>query len=150
MELSFIVQSIVAGILATYVLLVLAIWNSRLGMPRLDFSAAMAAVTYGDSFEGQKPPYWAGMLVIYFNGVIFALLYSYAIGPHLPYHPLINGAIWGAVLWFISGIFYVPFILKEGFFLSHIHGMAWFASGIVHGAYGLMVGWLAPVAHMGS
>ena len=146
MLLEFYVQTIIAGILGTYVLLALAVWNSRLGMPRLDFAAAMANLTYGESFEGSKPPYWAGMIVIYFNGVIFALLYSTVIAQYLPYDPIIKGAIWGAILWFISGIFYVPFVLKEGFFLSHIHPMAWFASGIVHGAYGVVIGWLAPIA----
>ena len=143
-ELDFILLSIISGILASYVLLANALWLQSLKLPRLDFSTAMANLTYGEQFEG-KPPYFAGMIVIYFNGIIFALLYSTVVAQYLPGEPIVKGAIWGAILWFFSGIFYVPFILKEGFFLSHIHPMAWFSSGIVHGMYGLVVGWLAPI-----
>jgi len=38
----------------------------------------------------------------------------------------------------------VPLFLREGFFLSKVHPMAWASSLIAHGAFGLMVGWLSP------
>ncbi len=146
MTLEFLVQVILVGILATYVLLALALWNAKLGLPRLDFPKAMAALTYGDSFEGQDPPYWAGVTVIYFNGVFFTLLYATYVHQFLPGGTaLIQGAIWGVILWAASGIFFVPVYLREGFFLKGIHPMAWFASLIVHGGFGLVVGWLSPV-----
>ena len=76
MTLEFIVQTVLTGLLAAYILLVMALWNTRLGLPRLDFAKAMAALTYGESFEGKDPPYWAGQIVIYINGVFFTLLYA--------------------------------------------------------------------------
>ena len=64
----------------------------------------------------------------------------------IPLSPsLLKGAVWGIILWFVSGIFYVPVYLKEGFMLSHIHPLAWLTSLKVHIAYGLMVGWIAPL-----
>lgn len=147
MTLSIFVQMILVGILATYVLLALALWNVKLGLPRLDFPKAMTMLTYADSFDG-NPPYWAGVIVIYFNGVFFTLLYATYFHQFLPGTPLIQGATWGVILWAVSGIFYVPVYLREGFFLSHLHPMAWFASLIVHGGFGLVVGWLVPVVNL--
>ena len=149
MTLSIFVQMILAGIMATYVLLALALWNARLGLPRLDFPKAMTMLPYGESFDGD-PPYWAGVIVIYFNGVFFTLIYATFFHQFIPGTPLIQGAIWGVILWALSGIFYVPVYLREGFFLSHLHPMAWFASLIAHGAFGLVVGWLSPLETLGS
>jgi hypothetical protein len=144
MTLEFLVQSILIGILASYTLLAVALWSHNLGLPRLDFSRAMANLTYGEQFDG-NPPYWPGTLVIYFNGVIFALLFTYYVGQYLPGDAIFRGALWGLILWFFSGIFFVPVILREGVFLSHIHPMAWLTSLIVHGMYGGVVGLFAPI-----
>ncbi len=161
MQIEFFAMSVFAGIIGTYGLLIMALWADSLGLPRLDFSRAMANVTYARTFEKEvgvgagvdapNTPYWPGMIVIYFNGVVFALMYSsFAASYIAAYSPIdhsaINGAIYGIILWFISGVFYVPFYLKEGFMLSHIHPLAWLTSLKVHIVYGLAVGWIAPVA----
>jgi hypothetical protein len=144
MALESIVITIIAGIIATYGLVVMALWADRLGLPRLDFSRAMAELTYGQSFEGQAP-YWAGQLVIYLNGIFFALIYATVVARYLPGPDLVKGAIWGGVLFVISGVFFVPLFMREGFFLSHIHRNAWITSAMVHGVWGLIVGWLSPI-----
>ena len=104
----------------------------------------MAALTYGPSFDGE-PPYWAGQLVIYFNGVMLALIYATVVAEHLPGIPLVKGIIWGVVLYSISCVFFVPLYLREGFFLWHIDKKAWITSGMAHGVWGLVVGWLSPI-----
>ncbi len=147
MPFDFLMQTIVAGIMASYVLITMAMWNYRLGLPRLDFAMAMADLVYGPSFEGKEPPYWAGMLIVYFNGVFFTFLYATFAAQYLPGIPLVKGAIWGATLWFVSGVFFVPLYSREGFFLSKIHPMAWLANLIAHGCFGMMVGWLSPIAN---
>ena len=144
MPLESIVTTIIAGIIATYGLLVMALWAFRLGLPRLDFSRAMAELTYGESFEGQAP-YWAGQAVIYLNGIFFALIYATVVAQYLPGPDLVKGAIWGGVLFLISGVFFVPLFMREGFFLSHIHKNAWITSAMVHGVWGMIVGWLSPI-----
>ncbi len=144
MPLESIVITIIAGIIATYGLLIMALWAFRLGLPRLDFSRAMAELTYGESFEGQAP-YWAGQLVIYLNGIFFALIYATVVARYLPGPDLVKGVIWGGILFVMSGVFYVPLFLREGFFLSHIHKNAWITSAMVHGVWGMIVGWLSPI-----
>ena len=157
MDLEFFVVSALAGIMGTYGLLSMALWADSLGLPRLDFSRAMANVTYARTFEKEvKPgagveapntPYWPGMIVIFMNGIFFALLYSSVVAQWIPIEQApLKGAVWGFVLWFISGVFYVPFYLREGFMLSGIHPLAWLTSLKVHIIYGLFVGWIAPVA----
>ncbi len=144
MPLESIVITIIAGIIATYGLLIMALWAFRLGLPRLDFSRAMAELTYDESFEGQAP-YWAGQLVIYLNGIFFALIYATVVARYLPGPDLVKGVIWGGILFVMSGVFYVPLFLREGFFLSHIHKNAWITSAMVHGVWGMIVGWLSPI-----
>ncbi len=144
MPLDAIVTTIIAGIVATYGLLAMALWAYRLGLPRLDFSRAMAELTYGQSFEGQAP-YWAGQAVIYLNGIFFALIYATVVAQYLPGIPIVKGAIWGVILFLISGVFSVPLFMREGFFLSHIDKNAWITSLMVHGVWGLIVGWLSPI-----
>ena len=145
MPLDAMITSIIGGILATYVLLAMGAWSHRLGLPRLDFGKAMANLTFGESFEGREPPYFAGQAVVYMNGIIFALLYSTVIAHYLPGPPVIKGMIWGIVLYLVSCMFYVPLYLREGFFLSKLHPMAWIPSAMVHGLYGIVVGCLCPI-----
>jgi len=157
MDFEFFVMSAVAGIMGTYGLLTMANWADSLGLPRLDFSRAMANVTYARTFEkdvgpgagvdAPNTPYWPGMIVIFMNGIFFALLYSSVVAQWIPIEQApLKGAVWGLVLWFVSGVFYVPFYLREGFMLSGIHPMAWLTSLKVHIIYGLFVGWIAPIA----
>ncbi len=157
MDIEFFAMSAFAGIMGTYALLSLANWADSLGMPRLDFSRAMANITFARTFEDDvepgagvsapNTPYWPGMGVIFVNGIFFALLYTSYTHQFIPIdHALLKGAVWGVVLWFVSGVFYVPFYLREGFMLSGIHPWAWLTSLKVHIAYGLMVGWIAPLA----
>ena len=158
MDIEFFVMSVFAGIMGSYGLVSMALWADSLGLPRLDFSRAMANITYSRTFEekaepgakdgGPNTPYWPGMIVLFMNGIFFALLYSSVVAQYMTiieYGPL-KGAVWGIILWFISGVFYVPFYLKEGFMLSHIHPQAWLTSLMVHVIYGLFVGWIAPIA----
>ena len=144
MTLEFILQTTFAGFMATYMLLVMALWSHRLGLPRLDFAKVMGALTYGESFDG-TPPYFAGQALVYINGIFFTLLYATVAAEYLPGTMMIKGTLWGIILYFASCLFYVPLFLREGFFLSHVHPRAWLSSAIAHGCYGLMVGWLSPV-----
>ena len=156
MELEFFLMSAFAGIMGTFGLLSMACWADSLGLPRLDFTRAMANVTFARTFEDDVPPgagvdapntpYWPGMGVIFLNGIFFALLYS-SVAKYIPLEPnVLKGAAWGVVLWFVSGVFFVPVYLKEGFMLSGIHKNAWITSLMVHGIFGLFVGWIAPIA----
>lgn len=160
MDIEFFVMSVFAGVMGSYGLVAMSLWSDSLGLPRLDFSRAMANITYSRTFEGKdfeagagggqnlpNTPYWPGMIVLFMNGIFFSLLYSSVVGNYIPIeYATLKGATWGVILWFVSGVFYVPFYLKEGFFLSKIHPLAWLTSLKVHIIYGLFVGWIAPIS----
>ena len=161
MSLEFFLMSVFAGIMGSYGLVAMSLWSDSLGLPRLDFSRAMANITYSRTFEGKdfepgagggqnlpNTSYWPGMIVLFMNGIFFSLLFSSVVHEYIWFveYNTLKGAVWGIVLWAVSGIFYVPFYLKEGFFLSKIHPLAWLTSLKVHVIYGLFVGWIAPLS----
>ena len=144
MTLGFLIHVAIAGVLATYCHLIGALWLRSLGLPPLDLSRAMADYTYGESFS--KPPsYWAGQMVIYFNGVVFALFYATVAGPLLPGPDVLRGAIYGLILFLLSGLLFSPIFIDKGLFLVKVHERAWISALIVHLVWGVIIGWLSPV-----
>jgi hypothetical protein len=144
MDLEFIIQASVAGILGGYVLLIFALWAPRYGLPRLDFPRGMTQLTFGDSFEGPAP-YGLGIALLLVNGILFALLYATVVGPLLPGELVVRGLIWGVILFFGAQLIFVPIFLKGGIF-SLKHGpKAWITALLVHVLYGVVVGWLSPI-----
>jgi hypothetical protein len=144
MQLDFFIVVAVTGMLAAYLHLVMGQWADRIGLFRLDFSRVMADLTFGKSMEGEAP-YWAGFMVVILNGAFLALLYATVIGPHLPGEPVFRGFLYGIILFFCSGLFFIPVYIKEGLFLSHASPKAWISVLMVHLVFGLVVGWLSPV-----
>ena len=51
MNIEFFAMSVFAGIMGSYGLVSMALWADSLGLPRLDFSRAMANITYSRTFE---------------------------------------------------------------------------------------------------
>jgi hypothetical protein len=145
MTLEFLVHGSIAGFLATYFHLVLAAWGDKMGMAKIDFSRGMANVTFGDSYSGD-PPLALGLVQIHLNGVLFALLYAGVIAKYIPVENLLlKGFIYGEILWLISGIYFIPVILKGGLFGSKHHPRGWMTTAFGHGAWGITLGWLSPV-----
>ena len=144
MQLEFVISVSVAGFFASYLLIIFALWAHRLGLPKLDFSKAMANLTFGESYK-DNPPYGLGVAQIFLNGIFFALVYAALIGPLLPGPLFVRGIVWGVFLFAASGLFYVPVFLREGFFLNKIHPRAWITSLMVHAIYGGILGWLSPI-----
>ena len=144
MEFDFFIVVTLTGILATYLHLVMGQWAGRIGLFRLDFSRVMADLSYAESFEGE-PSYWAGQIAVMFNGVFFAFLYATVIGPHLPGEPIVRGFLFGLILFFGSGLFFIPVYLKDGIFMLRVSSKAWISLLLVHVVFGLVVGWLSPV-----
>lgn len=135
---------VVAGVLATYAHIMVALWADRFGLPKIDLSMGMADLCFGESMGG-KPPYWMGFFVIHLNGVIFALVYATEVAQYLPGPGVVKGIIWGAILWVGAMFIFVPVFFRDGLFGVKLHRMAWATAAIIHGVYGAIVGWLCPV-----
>lgn len=149
----FYAMVVVTSVIATHCTLMMALWAPMLKLPRADFPLAMADLSFGASFGG-KASYWSGLLVIHLNGLFFAFLYATVVAPWLESAlaetavntPMMWGAIYGAMLFVASGVFFQPVFLKLGFFLIKAHPLGWLTSLMVHVIFGLVCGWLAPVA----
>ncbi|MDH3713984.1 MAG: hypothetical protein OET44_09085 [Gammaproteobacteria bacterium] len=135
---------VLAGALAAYVHLVCALWAPAIKLPSLDFSAALTRATFEDSFGGD-PPWLLGFVCVHLNGAVLALLYATAIAPLLPGPPLLRGILWGMILWLAAMLLFVPMVLRDGIFASKRHPRAWITAALVHGLYGMVVGWLCPI-----
>ena len=144
MELADFTTAVIAGVLATYVHMVFALWAPRYGLPRLDFAKGMAELSFAESYDG-KPPYWLGLVALHFNGIVFTLLYSTVFGPFLPGPPLMRGLIYGGILLIGSQCVFVPVFMRGGFFSLKEDRRAWMTAVVVHVIFGAMVGWLAPI-----
>jgi hypothetical protein len=141
----FFLMVAIAGVIATHCTLMMALWAPKLGLPRADFPYAMADLSFAAAFGG-KAPYWSGLWVIHLNGLFFAFLYSTVAAPLLDGPPMLKGAIYGAILFVASGVFFQPVFLGLGLFLFKAHKLGWITSLMVHGIFGLVCGWLAPIA----
>ncbi|NKB50160.1 MAG: hypothetical protein GKS02_12460 [Alphaproteobacteria bacterium] len=144
MSLDFFILVSAAGLLATYIHLVFALWAPRYGLPRIDLPRGMTQLTFGDSFEGPAPYGW-GIAVIHVNGIVFALLYATVVGPLLPGELFVRGLIWGGILFIGAQLIFVPFFLKDGFFGLKGHPRGWITALVIHLLYGAILGWLSPI-----
>ena len=144
MSLEFILLVSFAGILATYVHLMFALWAPKYGLARLDFAKVLNEISFKESFE-QEPPYWLGLLQLHLNGIVFALLYATVVGPLLPGEPLWRGLMWGGILFIGSQFLFVPVFLRHGILGLKGHPRAWMTAVVVHGVYGAILGWLCPI-----
>ncbi len=144
MTLEFFLLVSAAGLLATYVHLMFALWGHRYGVARLDFPKVLNQLSFGDSFDG-PPPYWLGLLQVHVNGIVFALLYATLVGPLLPGPDLMRGLIWGGILFIGSQFVFVPVFLRHGVFGSKGPARGWMTAVVVHTIYGAMLGWLCPL-----
>ena len=133
-----------AGVLATYVHMVFALWAPRYGLPRLDFARGLSELSFTDSFQG-PPPYALGLIALHLNGIVFALLYSAVFAPILPGPPPVRGLIYGGILLIGSQCLFVPLFLRGGFFGFKEDKRSWMTAVVVHALYGAIVGWLAPI-----
>lgn len=144
MTYEFFMMVVWAGVLATYVHMLFALWGPKYGVARLDFAMGMAHLCFGDSYDG-KPPYWLGLIVLHLNGVVFALIYATLVGPLLPGSNFERGLLFGALLWVPSQMVFVPLFLREGFFAAKGPDRAWMTAIVAHGLFGAVLGWLSPV-----
>ncbi len=144
MQIDFYIMTIVAGVLATYVHMLFALWAPCYGLPRLDFPKGMAELCFGESFDGE-PPYWLGLIVLHLNGIVFAFVYATVLGPMLTGPMVVRGLIWGGILFVAAQLVFVPVFFKDGFFGLKGHPRAWMTAFVVHAIFGGILGWLCPV-----
>ncbi|MBT3351802.1 MAG: hypothetical protein HOC91_05795 [Nitrospinaceae bacterium] len=145
MKLDFMLTVAVAGFLATYCHMAFALTADRVGMVKLDFGKGLSMLLFGESYGG-SPPYVLGFIAVHLNGIVFALFYATVVGPMMSGSNVVRGLIFGGILLIFSQCFFNPFITKHGFFAMKANPRAWQTAVVAHAIYGVILGWLSPIA----
>lgn len=146
LQMDVVMQVALAGFMATYAHLVVALWAPGLGLPRLDFPRWMADLCFAESYDGEgTAPYALGLIALHLNGIFFALVYAFLVGPLLPGVPLLRGLVYSGILLVVSQCFFIPVFARAGFFGRKIPGPTYLTGTMAHGVFGLVLGWLCPI-----
>lgn len=133
--------TVVAGLVATFVMTMTGFWQGTLGpLQHMDVGAMLA----GSMNLGHEDPRYgivAGNVVHYLNGVILALIFVAFLQNVTPGGWLVQGIVYGILLWIAAGLIVVP--LATGtqaglFFLNTpMPGSMLLSSLTFHLAYGV-------------
>lgn len=130
-------RAIAGGFAGTVVMTLMMYYVSPMMMGmKMDIAAMLGSMLGGN--------WTAGMIVHFINGaVVFPAIYVYLLYERLPGSPVLRGAIWGTILWFLAQTVVMP-MMGGGFFSSQMGGaMAVMGSLIGHLIYGSLLGAIA-------
>lgn len=135
-------RAILGGFVGTIAMTMMIYWMAPMMGVHMDIAGSLAKMM-GTSWG-------MGLAIHFLNGtIIFSLIYSYLLYRVLPGSPLVRGAIWGAVLWFLMELMVMP-MLGAGVFNSQMGGtMTVVGVLIAHLLYGSLLGAIAgsPIRH---
>lgn len=131
-------KTVVAGVIATYVMTMTGFWQRGVGIPAVDVSAMLAG-----SMTAAHPdnPYTfvAGNLAHFANGVIMALIWVAFLLERVPGNWVVQGVVYGVLTTLAAVVIVVPLAAGVGIFFSNtpMPGRMLLASSAMHVAYGL-------------
>lgn len=156
--------AIIAGLVSTHITTNLGMWYHGLGLPDLNFDLLNGYLVFGnaanafgkDGFQDPAILTLFGAAVHYGQGVAFALVFAFGIGPLIPIAGTVVGnivkaLIWGAILATLSALWWVPALFPNlagpgvgaGLFFSNFgpDQLKWIiALYLWHFVYGLNLG----------
>ena len=139
-------KAILGGLVGTVMMTLMMYFVAPMMMGQRMDIAAMLGSMMGNNWM-------LGMMMHFVNGtVIFPLIYVFLLYKFLPFAPLLNGILWGGVLWLLAQVVVMP-MMGGGLFSSQMGGMmAVMGSLIGHVAYGAALGGIAggPAGESGS
>lgn len=97
-------KAIVAGVAATAVMSVVAMFVApMMGMPKMDFGAML-----GTGNPMMPMPYAAGWMIHFVMGIIMAIVYAKFLFGKLPGNGIIQGIIYGLILFVLAQVMVMP------------------------------------------
>lgn len=138
-------RAILAGLIATPVMTMMAYAGPIFGLPKADLAAMLGSKIVGSAAEPMTAGWWTGMSVHLVSGaVVFPLIYAFVLFSLIPGPAWLRGASWGIALWFLSQSIVMP-LLGAGFFSYHTSSpnLSVLASLAGHLLYGSLLGLLA-------
>jgi uncharacterized membrane protein YagU involved in acid resistance len=129
-------QAILGGFVATLVMTAMMYFVAPMMGLNMDIAQMLGSILGGS---------WAmGMLMHFTLGtVVFPLIYVVVLYAWLPGGPVVKGATWGVILWFLAQTVVMP-MMGAGFFSMAMGGMmAAMGSLVGHLLYGTILGAIA-------
>lgn len=131
------------GLIATYAMMVTGFWQAGAPFPTVPGWTGLPKIDLGGMLAQNMNQHWAiGMLVLFLNGIILALIYARWFWTLLPYPGLVKGLLYGILTWFVASTFISPLVFPWGFWFRHTPDPLAFILGsfTVHAVYGLALG----------
>ncbi len=131
-------KTVVAGLIANYVMTMTGFWQSGLGLAAIDIGAMNTG-----SMTAAHPdaPYTlvAGNLAHFANGVILALIWVAFLQKRVPGNWIVQGLIYALITQLAAWVIVAPLAFGAGFFFTNTPAPGWMmlSTLVVHIAYGL-------------
>ncbi len=131
-------QTVVAGLIATFVMTMTGFWQSGLGLPAMDVGAMLAG-----NMTSAHPdaPYtlFAGNLMHVATGVLLALIWVVFLQPRIPGNWFVQGIVYAVLTALAAAVSVVPLAAGAGIFFSNTPAPLWMLLGdtTAHLAYAL-------------
>jgi uncharacterized membrane protein YagU involved in acid resistance len=138
-------RAILGGFIGTLVMTVLLLMAPLVGLPKIDFAAALGSLLSKGTPEQLSEIWWLGMVWHFVNGsIVFAMIYSDFIYGWLPGAAWARGLAWGLTLWLLMEIVFMP-VMGRGVFADHVTApvLRDLSTFVMHGAYGAILGAIA-------
>ena len=131
-------KTVVAGLIANYVMTMTGFWQSGLGLAAIDVGAMIAG-----SMTAAHPdaPYTlvVGNLAHFANGVMLALIWVAFLQERVPGNWIVHGLVYGLITMLAAWVIVAPLAFGVGLFFTNTPapGRMMLATLVVHVAYGL-------------
>ncbi len=141
-------QAIVAGVIATVVVTVLMYVGAAFGIAVWNIPSMIAGVISFNKNITTNNALWVWGIVLYaiFCVLISPLIYAYWLYSYLPGPNWLRGLIWGAFLWFIVEMLFMP-LIGQGLFDSNGRNIPTeiISQLVLWLAYGVVLGFIAGI-----
>ena len=124
-------RAMVAGFIATFVMVFLGYFGTRMGFAPLNWADTFRTWIGGEHILGY------GMLFIF--GIVMAVVYVAFFHDRLPGTSWRRGLFFAVMLWILTGVVLAP-VLHMGFFMGSV--VMAMATLVVYLFYGAVLGWI--------
>ena len=126
-------KALLAGVVGTIAMTMLTYIAPMMGMPEMNIPQMLSG------FMGV--PIVAGWLAHFMVGSVFAVLFAYIFAPRFPGSPVVKGAVYGLIPWFLAQIMVNPIMGAGVFALSTPAPMLMVVGSLMgHVVYGGVLG----------
>lgn len=132
-------RAIAAGLVGTAVMTALLLVEPSVGLPRIAIGQILSTSLGSASAHLSIGP-TAGWVIHFLVGAVLALIYAAFLVQRLPGHALARGAIFGAIVFVVAQLTFMPLVGGGVFSRGDVQLLA--GSLLGHLVYGGLMGWI--------